>query len=106
MQYMSKLVICKAALTSHIILQDIIYKTPSGNTIEPALMDSPYRRRSVSIKCQLNSSLQSASARDTIAFQELFHMPFLAFPNALLFRTLPQFFTDILCVYWRNQSRL
>lgn len=68
MQYMSKLVICKAALTSHIILQDIIYKTPSGNTIEPPLMGSPSRRRSVSIKCQRNSSLQSASARGTIAF--------------------------------------
>lgn len=84
---MYKLVIYKAALISRIILQDIIYKTPLGTTIEPPLMGSlSRRRRPISIKYQRNSSLQPASVcRGTIVFEKLLHMPFLAFPNALFF---------------------
>ena len=39
-QYMYMLVICEAVLSSHVILQDEIFKTFSGDKIELPLMGS------------------------------------------------------------------
>lgn len=102
---MYKLVICKAALTSRMILQDVIYKTPSGNTIEPPLRGSPSEGgdpfksnasavlvRSLQVRVETPLFLKNCF----ICHFLLFHM-FYSFQNAFTI-----FHKNPLCMFWRG----
>lgn len=102
---MYKLVIGKAALTSRMILQDVIYKTPSGNTIEPPLMGSPSEgghpfksNASAVLVCSLQVRVETPLFLKNcfICHFLLFHM-FYSFQNAFTI-----FHKNPLCMFWRG----